>query len=158
MVMSLLVAEAPHYFQSIVAGKEDQLAPSVQRLLDTPEPSLPEYVAARAGCEQLGVDMMHHFSTFDLLLLPTAPITAHPHDAVSLEVDGQATPAVHAASITPAFGVTGSPAISVPIGLSPDRLPIGVQLVARHFDEATLLQAAAALESASSLSARHPPI
>ncbi len=158
MVMSLLVAEAPHYFQSIVAGREDQLAPSVQRLLDTPEPGLPEYVAALAGCERLRVDMMQHFSTSDLLLLPTAPITAHPHDAVSLDVDGQATPAVHAASITPAFGVTGSPAISVPLGLSADGLPIGVQLVARHFDEAMLLHAAAALESASSPATRRPPI
>ena len=62
-------------------------------------------------------------------------------------MDGQTVPAVHAASVTPAFGMTGSPAISVPFGLSPDGLPIGVQLVARHFEEGTLLRAAAALES-----------
>ena len=158
MVMSLLVAEAAHYFEPIVAGRKDRLAPSVQRLLDTPQPGLPEYVAALAGCEQLRVDLMQHFSTHDLLLLPTAPVTAHSHDAVSLDVDGQTVPAVHAAAITPAFGVTGSPAISVPFGLSPDGLPIGVQLVARHFEEATLLRAAAALESAASLKTRRPPL
>jgi aspartyl-tRNA(Asn)/glutamyl-tRNA(Gln) amidotransferase subunit A len=158
MVMSLLVAEAAHYFEPVVAGRKDRLAPSVQRLLDTPQPGLPEYVAALAGCEQLRVDLMQHFSTHDLLLLPTGPVTAHSHDAVSLDVDGQAVPAVHAAAITPAFGVTGSPAISVPFGMSPDGLPIGVQLVARHFEEATLLRAAAALESAASLKTRRPPL
>ena len=158
MVMRLLVAEAAHYFEPVVAGRKDQLAPSVQRLLDTPPPGIAEYVEALAGCEQLRVDLMQHFSTHDLLLLPTAPVTAHPHDAVCLDVDGQAVPAVHAAGMTPAFGMTGSPAISVPFGLSPDGLPIGVQLVARHFEEATLLHAAAALESAASLKTRRPPL
>lgn len=158
MVMKLLVAEAAHYFEPIVAGRKDQLAPSVQRLLDTPAPAIAEYVAALAGCEQLRVDMMRHFSTHDLLLLPTGPVTAHPHDAVSLDVDGQAVPAVHAAGMTPAFGMTGSPAISVPLGLSPDGMPIGVQLVARHFEEGTLLRAAAALESTASLKTRRPPL
>ena len=158
MVMRLLVAEAAHYFEPVVAGRKDQLAPSVQRLLDTPPPAIADYVAALAACEQLRVDLMQHFSTHDLLLLPTAPVTAHSHDAVSLDVDGQTVPAVHAAAITPAFGVTGSPAISVPFGLSPDGLPIGVQLVARHFEEATLLRAAAALESAASLKTRRPPL
>ncbi len=158
MVMTLLVAEAAHYFEPVVAGRKDRLAPSVQRLLDTPPPAIADYVAALAGCEQLRVDLMQHFSNHDLLLLPTAPVTAHPHDAVSLEVDGQTVPAAHAAAITPAFGITGSPAISVPFGLSPDGLPIGVQLVARHFEEATLLRAAAALESAASLKTRRPPL
>ena len=158
MVMRLLVAEAAHYFEPVVAGRKDRLAPSVQRLLDTPPPAITDYVAALAGCEQLRVDLMQHFSTHDLLLLPTAPVTAHPHDAVSLKVDDQTVPAVHAASITPAFGITGSPAISVPFGLSPDGFPIGVQLVARHFEEATLLHAAAALESTASLKTRRPPL
>ena len=156
MVMSLLVAEAAHYFEPVVAGRKDQLAPSMQRLLDTPPPGIGEYVAALAGCEQLRVDLMKYFSTHDLLLLPTAPVTAHLHDAVSLDVNDQAVPTVHAAGMTPAFGITGSPAISVPFGLSPEGLPIGVQLVGRHFEEATLLHAAAALESTASLTTRRP--
>ncbi len=41
------------------------------------------------------------------------------------------------------------PAISVPFGWSQDGLPIGVQLIGRHFDEATVLHAASALEALS---------
>ncbi len=44
------------------------------------------------------------------------------------------------------FSATGHPALSVPMGLAPSGLPVGLQLVARHWQEATLLQAGAAWE------------
>jgi aspartyl-tRNA(Asn)/glutamyl-tRNA(Gln) amidotransferase subunit A len=56
------------------------------------------------------------------------------------------------------FDLTGSPAISVPFGMGADGLPIGVQLVARHFDEATLLHVAAALEGLHEASTWRPPL
>ena len=56
------------------------------------------------------------------------------------------------------FDLTGSPAISVPFRWSAEGLPIGVQLVGRHFGEPTLLRAAAALESAREDPQRRPPV
>lgn len=50
-----------------------------------------------------------------------------------------------------AFNVTGHPAVSVPAGVSSGGLPLAVQLVAPHFQEAELLSAARVLESCSSL-------
>src|SRR5262249_13493759 len=47
---------------------------------------------------------------------------------------------------TAPFNVTGSPALSVPFGWSHDRLPIGVQIVGRHLDEATILHVGMVLE------------
>ena len=44
--------------------------------------------------------------------------------------------------------LAGIPGISVPCGRSPEGLPIGVQLLGRHFDEETLLAAAGAVERA----------
>jgi amidase len=46
------------------------------------------------------------------------------------------------------WNVLGWPAVSVPAGLSPDGLPLGVQLVGRPGSEATLLGLAAELERA----------
>jgi Asp-tRNA(Asn)/Glu-tRNA(Gln) amidotransferase A subunit family amidase len=46
------------------------------------------------------------------------------------------------------FDLSGSPALSVPFARSADGLPIGVQLVGRRFDEATVLQAGIRLEQA----------
>ena len=101
--------------------------------------------------------MIKHFSTFDILLLPTAPITAPIHDAISHSINGKTAPPIHGASITPAFGISGSPAISIPFTQSPDGLPIGVQLVAAHFNESKLFQAAVALEKITGTSCHRPP-
>jgi aspartyl-tRNA(Asn)/glutamyl-tRNA(Gln) amidotransferase subunit A len=48
-----------------------------------------------------------------------------------------------------AFNLTGHPAVSVMAGLSGERLPIGMQIVGRHFDDATVLRVAAAFERAT---------
>jgi amidase len=50
---------------------------------------------------------------------------------------------------TSPFDVTGNPALSVPCGMS-DGLPIGMMLVGRHFDDATVLRAGNAYVSATS--------
>jgi aspartyl-tRNA(Asn)/glutamyl-tRNA(Gln) amidotransferase subunit A len=54
--------------------------------------------------------------------------------------------------------VTGHPALSVPCGLTAAGLPIGLQLVGRAFDEATLLRIGHAFESASPLKPRWLPL
>ena len=46
-----------------------------------------------------------------------------------------------------AFNVTGQPAVTVPAGLTGDRLPVAVQLVGRLNDEATLLSLSAQIEA-----------
>jgi aspartyl-tRNA(Asn)/glutamyl-tRNA(Gln) amidotransferase subunit A len=54
--------------------------------------------------------------------------------------------------------LAGLPAISIPCGLTPGRLPAGLQLTARAFDEATLLRAADAIERRASWWRERPPI
>jgi amidase len=53
---------------------------------------------------------------------------------------------------------TGCPALSLPAGFDSDGLPVGVQLVAAHGDDVTLLRAAKAIEEATGYAARRPPI
>jgi amidase len=47
------------------------------------------------------------------------------------------------------ISVTGCPAISVPAGFTPERLPVGVQIVGRHREDLRVLQVAHAFEEAS---------
>jgi aspartyl-tRNA(Asn)/glutamyl-tRNA(Gln) amidotransferase subunit A len=68
--------------------------------------------------------------------LTTAPRFDAPVDSISSTSPVQTAP----------FNATGHPAISVPVGLAPDGLPLSVQLVGRNFDEAGLLRIARAVE------------
>jgi len=54
--------------------------------------------------------------------------------------------------------LAGLPAISIPCGLTPERLPVGLQLTTRAFDEATLLRAADAIERRASWWNERPPV
>jgi len=57
---------------------------------------------------------------------------------------------------TVSVNVAGLPAISVPCGLS-NGLPVGLQLIGKHFDEKTILTAAKAYETAAGLRATMRP-
>jgi len=77
-------------------------------------------------------------SSCDILLCPAAAGPAPRLDTSAYGVAGRS------GAQTLPFNLTGHPAISVPYGHC-DGLPLGLQLVGRHFDEAVLLSAAAAL-------------
>lgn len=95
---------------------------------------------------------------FDLLLSPTlaAPppelgvLVRRPDDRVALWRN--------ALAYTLQFNITGQPAISLPLGMSAEGLPIGVQLAARYAGEATLLRVASQLEEAMPWRDRHPAV
>ncbi len=147
---AIYAAEGRHWLTPIVEGKEDMLAAPIRRRLAAPAPSMQEYQEAVADCELLRQDAARLFAAYDLLLCPSTPIPAHPHGAAKIDVDGVSVVGRNALRATIPFDLTGSPAVSVPFGRSSDGLPIGVQLVGRHLDEATALRAAAALEEAGS--------
>ncbi|MBV9197631.1 MAG: amidase [Solirubrobacterales bacterium] len=84
---------------------------------------------------------------YDVLVLPTTAMKAMqiPVDGGLPEILGAALGNLHN---TAPFDVTGSPALSVPCGMSDGR-PIGMMIVGRHFDDATVLRAGHAYQRAN---------
>ncbi|WP_156160041.1 Asp-tRNA(Asn)/Glu-tRNA(Gln) amidotransferase subunit GatA [Paenibacillus sp. E194] len=86
-------------------------------------------------------DFDEAFNKFDILLGPTAPTTAFRigeqiNDPLAMYLND---------ILTIPVSLAGVPAISVPCGLA-DGLPVGLQLIGKAFDEATVLRAAHAFE------------
>ena len=78
------------------------------------------------------------FEKCDVLIAPTAPNTAFP-----LNYNGASPVEIYLSDIcTVPVNIAGVPAISIPCGEDADGLPIGMQIIGRRFDEATVLQAA----------------
>jgi amidase len=83
---------------------------------------------------------------YDVLLLPTVPMKATAHPAPNASPQEITRRSWEPTRNTCPFNVTGHPAISIPCGRT-DGLPIGLMLVGRHFDEATLYRVAQAFEA-----------
>jgi aspartyl-tRNA(Asn)/glutamyl-tRNA(Gln) amidotransferase subunit A len=85
----------------------------------------------------------------DVLLTPTVPIAATPIDAREVDIGGQqhgVRPAV--TRLTGPTNLTGFPSLSLPCGSTAAGLPVGVQLIGRPFDEATVYRFGHAYETA----------
>ncbi|MGE0098648.1 MAG: amidase [Hydrogenophaga sp.] len=107
--------------------------------------------------EALYRSLANFFSTFDLLLTPTTPCVAWPlQDLGPRSIAGRSvSPRAHAV-FTPVFNHVYAPACSVPVALDRQGLPIGVQLVAPRWRDATVLRAAWHLQAAAPARFRHP--
>jgi Asp-tRNA(Asn)/Glu-tRNA(Gln) amidotransferase A subunit family amidase len=94
----------------------------------------------------------------DLLLTPTGPTAATLLEG-DLVTGDEADPQLLAALInfTGPFDLTGFPAVSVPCGFTDGGLPVGLQLVARPWEEGPLLAAAHAYEQGAEWCRRLPP-
>ncbi len=98
---------------------------------------------------------------FDVLLSPVTITPAPPigHlDPVNVAPREFNKRQAHVFGYTPPFNITGQPSMSVPLGWSADKLPIGMMFTGRYGDEATLYRLAAQLEQARPWIERRPPI
>src|SRR5277367_6710681 len=94
----------------------------------------------------LRMDFLSQMREFPILLCPVASIPAFRHGERSWSIDGQIVEYLDAWSYTEWFNLLGNPAATVPFGRSNEGLPIGVQIVARPWEEELVLAVAAELE------------
>ncbi|HSF01406.1 MAG TPA: amidase family protein, partial [Solirubrobacterales bacterium] len=93
--------------------------------------------------------MREVFSEVDALLMPTIPEPApRLADVTSAPIGAVIASMTRFSRLTRPFNGLGLPALSVPCGLSPEGLPLGLQIVGRPFDEATVLRVGRAWEQA----------
>ena len=92
------------------------------------------------------------FKKYDVIVTPTSPTVAFP---IGAKVDDPFAMYLNDVYTLPA-SVAGLPAISVPCGFDRDGMPLGIQVVGKPSDEATVLRVARDYEAAATWSGTHP--
>jgi amidase len=111
--------------------------------------------------QRLARDVAGFFSTHDVLLTPTLaepPVPLGTFDSPAEDPLRGFQRAAEFAPFTPAFNITGQPAMSVPLHWNAEGLPVGAHFVGRFGDEATLIRLASQLETARPWAHRRPPV
>ena len=100
------------------------------------------------------------FEHYQFLILPVSQVVPFPVEVEWVkEINGvKMETYIDWMATCYAITLTGLPAISVPCGFSAEGLPIGLQIVGRHHQDFSVLQAAHAFEQATQFGKRRPPI
>lgn len=105
------------------------------------------YAKAQNLNRQLRAAYDEALSKHDLLLMPTTPMKATKIPPADCGVAESCARGLEMIANTAPFDASGHPAISIPCGTS-NGLPIGLMLIGKHWDEATIYRAAYAYEQA----------
>jgi aspartyl-tRNA(Asn)/glutamyl-tRNA(Gln) amidotransferase subunit A len=105
-----------------------------------------DYLLAQRLRQRLREDLRRAFAEVDVIAVPTAPLVAPAIGQPQVRWRNSQEPVDGAlVRFTSAFNLTGAPALSVPCGHS-QGLPVGIQLIGRWDDEASVLAAGQAVE------------
>jgi len=148
------------FYEPAIRGKRGQLSPIFKEFLGFSETLPPltatELLDAWAELDLLRSKTLAELSAYPVLLCPVASIPAFRHGERSWAVEGRQVGYLDAVRHTQWFNVLASPGAVVPVGRSPEGLPIGVQIVARPFQDETALGIAAVIDAAFGY--RPPPM
>lgn len=118
-----------------------------------------DYLAAVNHVRLRAREIVAFWDSADVLVTPTMPQTAPRNGAIPAEdVERSGEWIAHAITFTRPYNATGQPAISLPLAMHSNGLPIGVQLVGPPRGEMTILSLAAQLEEARPWHERRPPL
>jgi amidase len=148
------------FYAPAIRGQEHRLSPIFKEFLGFAEAAPPltaaELLDAWAELDLLRAKTLAEMSKYPVLLCPVASIPAFRHGEREWMVEGRAVKYLDAVRYTQWFNALAAPAAVVPVGSSPEGLPIGVQIVARPFEDETALGIAAVVDEAFGY--RPPPM
>jgi amidase len=140
------------FYEPEVRGGREKLSPIFREFLGIAERSGPlmatELLNAWAEMDLLRAKTLEEMREFPVLLCPVASVPAWRHGEREWEIDGQTVEYLDAVRYTQWFNTLGAPAAVVPVGRSPEGLPIGVQVAARPFEDEVVLGVAGVLDRA----------
>jgi aspartyl-tRNA(Asn)/glutamyl-tRNA(Gln) amidotransferase subunit A len=148
-----LVCEAYAYHENTLQATPMNFGSSVRRrMLEGAFLSAADYITAQRARSILNQQIRANFSRVDVFATPSAP--RPPEAFESMDPNEQNL----RPNFTNPFNLTGLPSISVPCGFTSGGLPVGLQVIAQPFEEATCFRVAYAYEQATEWHNKRPTI
>jgi aspartyl-tRNA(Asn)/glutamyl-tRNA(Gln) amidotransferase subunit A len=149
--------EPSTYHQRWLRERPEDYGEDVRLLLELGELHLAtHYLQAQRYRNLLRSQFLAAFKSVDVFVCPTLPFTATPIGATTVVIEGGVEEDMLSAIMqyTGVPSLTGLPSLAVPCGFDADGLPIGIQIIGRPFDEATLFRVGAAFQEATDFHTR----
>ena len=138
------------FFEPTVHGHEEELSPIFREFLEIAhaEPPLTgdELLNAWAECDVIRGKLLEQMQEYPVLLCPVCSIPAFRHGERKWRVDGHEVKYLDVMRYTQWFNLLAAPAVVAPVGRSPEGMPIGVQIVARPFEDESALAIASVID------------
>jgi amidase len=115
-----------------------------------------DYAQAQEHARVFSGRLRECFDRVDVIACPSFFAPAPPLALMDLSDADAVVPEL--LRFTGPYDFSGSPSISLPAGFSEDGLPVSLQLIGRHLEEALLLRAGLSFESATPFHERHPSL
>jgi amidase len=146
----LYAGTAADYVRELYSGHETEAGPFVQAVLESYDrdgPTSPDDIL-RAWTERnaLRQQILAFFEQSSFIVAPVGSVGAFPHGTRGFTLGSKTVSTFRAFGHSHYANVFGLPAVAVPVGRSPEGVPLGVQLIGRPFSENMLLDASALLE------------
>ncbi|MFW9943063.1 MAG: amidase [Candidatus Thorarchaeota archaeon] len=147
-VVTLVTTGYAYDFKPYLKDWKEKMTPSFLKMIEagfnyTPQDLVKAEYVAMKFYEQF----YEYFKEYDILITPTIAITAFElGKSFPEQIEGKSVSPAAWMPFTYPFNMSGHPAASIPCGWSSEGLPIGMQIVGRRFDEATVLQVSKAFE------------
>jgi Asp-tRNA(Asn)/Glu-tRNA(Gln) amidotransferase A subunit family amidase len=139
-------------FAPAIKDREGELSSTFQdfraRVASEPELSAGELLNTLLERDVIRVAFLARMEEFPILLCPACAVPAFRHGEREWSVNGKTVEYLKAMSYSQWFNLLGMPAAVVPVGQSPEGLPIGVQIGGRPWEEEAVLAVAAKVEDA----------
>jgi aspartyl-tRNA(Asn)/glutamyl-tRNA(Gln) amidotransferase subunit A len=158
-VTALLIqkAEAYAYHRQYLTKYSDLYQPeTLKRIRGGADIMGADYIDARRRLDQYRRSISKVFETVDLMVTATTPVPPLTISELLADPDHLRAKEVLSSPNTRPFNVLGLPAVSVPCGFTSKGLPIGLQVIGRTGDEATVLRLAHTYEQATDWHNRRP--
>jgi amidase len=148
------------FYESTIAGRRDELSPIFAEFLRIAEAEKPltadSLLQAWANADVLRLRVLAEMKRYPVLLTPVCSVPAFRHGERAWTIGASTVGYLDAMRYTQWFNLLASPAAVVPVGRSPEGLPIGVQVAGRPYADELVLRVARVLDAEFGYAA--PPI